>query len=173
MEEKIKRCVLRVLELSTGTKGEGVYLVRLQVKGSGKHRKIEVLLDSDTGIRIDQCSFFGRRIREQIEIDIEQPALTGEDFDLVVSSPGLGEPVLMPRQYIRHTGRLLKVVYKGEQQEEKEMTGRLQRVLKSGDTITALELVPVTAGKKSSGSGGTAVELVLERIVRAVPEVEW
>ncbi len=173
MEEKIKRCVLRVLELSQGTKGEGVYLVRLQVKGPGKHRKIEVLLDSDAGIRIDQCSFFGRRLREQIELDTEPPVLAGEDFDLVVSSPGLGEPVLMSRQYIRHTGRLLKVVYKGEQLEEKVMTGRLQRVLKSGDAITALELVPVTAGKKSSGSGGTVVELPLERIVRAVPEVEW
>ncbi len=173
MEEKIKRCVLRVLERSQGTKGEGVYLVRLQVKGPGKHRKIEVLLDSDAGIRIDQCSFFGRRLREQIELDTEPPVLAGEDFDLVVSSPGLGEPVLMSRQYIRHTGRLLKVVYKGEQLEEKVMTGRLQRVLKSGDAITALELVPVTAGKKSSGSGGTVVELPLERIVRAVPEVEW
>lgn len=173
MEEKIKRCILQVLESSAGTRGEGVYLVRVQVKGVGRHRKIGVLLDSDAGIRIDQCSFFGRRIREQIETDVEAPVLTGEDFDLEVSSPGLGEPIILPRQYIRHTGRLLRITFTGEQGEEAVMTARLLRVLKTGETVTALELAPLKSGKKKPGSGEEHVELALGRIVRAVPEVEW
>ncbi|MBM3162112.1 MAG: ribosome maturation factor RimP [Chlorobi bacterium] len=173
MEEKIRRCVLQVLELSAGTKAEGVYLIRVQVKGAARHRKIEVLLDSDAGIRIDQCSFLGRRIREQIENDSEPPVLSGEDFDLVVSSPGLGEPIIMPRQYLRHTGRLLRVVFAGEQGEEVAMTGRLLRVVKSGDAPAALELAPVQPGKKHAGAVKEPVVIVLERIIRAVPEVEW
>lgn len=173
MEEKIRRCILQVLESSTGTKGEGVYLIRVQVKGTAKHRKIEVLLDSDAGIRIDQCSFLSRRIREQIETDAGQPVLLGEDFDLVVSSPGLGEPILVSRQYLRHTGRLLQVVYTGEQGEAITVTGRLTKVQQSGDAVSALELVPLKTGKKGSVAVQEPVELALDRIVRAVPEVEW
>ncbi|MBN1279539.1 MAG: ribosome maturation factor RimP [Chlorobiaceae bacterium] len=173
MEEKIKRCILQVLESSAGTRGEGVYLVRLQVKGAASHRKIGVLLDSDAGIRIDQCSFFSRRIREQIETDGEPPELAGEDFDIEVSSPGLGEPIIMPRQYIRHVGRLLLVVFTGDQGDEETMTFRLISVLKSGDTVTALELVPLKNRKKKTGGEPQPFVLALERIVRAVPEVEW
>jgi ribosome maturation factor RimP len=173
MEEKIRRCIFQVLESSEGSKGEGVYLVRLQVKGAAKHRKIEVLLDSDAGIRIDQCSFLSRRIREQLETDTSQPVLSGEDFDLVVSSPGLGEPILVPRQYLRHAGHLLQVVYSGEQGEALTLTGRLSKVLQSGGAVSALELVPLKPGKKGARIVQEPVELALERIVRAVPEVEW
>jgi len=173
MEEKIKRCILKVLESSAGTRGEGVYLVRLQVKGAGRHRKIGVLLDSDAGIRIDQCSFFSRRIRELLETDVEPPLLTGEDFDLEVSSPGLGEAIIVPRQYIRHTGRLLRVVYTGEQGEEVTLTGRLLRVIMADDSVTSLELALLKTGKKKTGVGQELIELESGRIVRAVPEVEW
>lgn len=172
MEEKIKACVLQVLESAAGTKGEGVYLVRVRVKGAGKQTKIEILLDSDAGIRIDQCSFFSRRIRELLENEGGTPVLDGEDFDLMVSSPGLGEPILMPRQYLRHIGRLLRVSYTGELHEENIVTGRLRQILKTGGEITALVLLPVKTGKKGSGNVQEPIELTLDRIVRAVPEAE-
>lgn len=121
MEEKIKACVLQALESAAGTKGEGVYLVSVRVKGAGKQTKIEILLDSDTGIRIDQCSFFSRRIRELLENEGGTPVLDGEDFDLMVSSPGLGEPLLMPRQYLRHTGRCCALSGKMNSSRKKQL----------------------------------------------------
>jgi len=172
MEEKIKACVFQALESATGTKGEGVYLVCVRVKGAGKQTKIEILLDSDTGIRIDQCSFFSRRIRELLENEGGTPVLDGEDFDLMVSSPGLGESLLMSRQYLRHIGRLLRVIWKDELQSEKIVTGRLRQVLKTEGEITAVRLVPVKTGKKGAGNVQEPIELTLDCIVRAVPEAE-
>ena len=68
MQERIKNCVSRVIEESVGTRGEGAYLIDIQVKGKGSGRKIEVLMDADSGIRIHQCAYMSRRIREKLGI---------------------------------------------------------------------------------------------------------
>lgn len=174
MEEKIRRCVFQVLDDSAGVEGEDVYLVQVHLKGSARHRKIDVQLDSDTGIRIDQCAFFNRRLRARIENDTEPPLLSGEEFDLEVSSPGLGEPIVVARQYLRHTGRLLRVAFQADDGHERTITGRLSKVVGSGETITGLELtVPGAGRKRQADIGEQVVGIELEQVVRAVPEVEW
>ena len=71
MQERIRNCVLQIIAESAGTRGEGAYFIDVTVKGSERHRKIEVLLDADDGIRIHQCAYFSRRLRERLEGDDE------------------------------------------------------------------------------------------------------
>lgn len=63
---------------------------------------IEVLVDGDEGVSIDEIV----RISRHIEHNLDREE---SDFSLKVSSPGVGGPLLMPRQYKKNIGRKLKV----------------------------------------------------------------
>ncbi|MDT9546371.1 MAG: ribosome maturation factor RimP [Chlorobium phaeovibrioides] len=171
MQEALLKCVHEVLSATAGTKAEGVYFIGMTVKGSVVHRKIDVVVDADSGVRIDQCAFLSRRLRERLEEDEEMIGILGDNFDLVVGSPGLGEPIILDRQYGRHVGRLLRVSYSDSEGLEHELTGHLQEVLLSegGGSITLTPCVEKKSGKQEDVEN---VTLELSAVLRAVPEAE-
>jgi ribosome maturation factor RimP len=172
MQERIRNCVSQVIEESVGTRGEGAYLIDIKIKGKGSGRKIEVLMDADVGIQIHQCAYMSRRIREKLEADDDLLELVGENFDLMVSSPGLGEPVIIPRQYIRHIGKLFQITYTDPQGEPVELTGHLQDVSLSEESGACIVIMPEKNKKRGQQSKTDAVTLYLNQVIRAVPEAE-
>ena len=84
-----------------------LYIVASQIAGrQGGTIKVTVLLDSDTGITIDECAQVSRKLGAQMdELDFfgESP------FTLEVSSPGVDYPLTFPRQFIRNLGRQLTI----------------------------------------------------------------
>ncbi len=172
MQERIRNCVSRVIAESVGTRGEGAYLIDIKVKGKASARKIEILLDADDGIRIHQCAYVSRRVREQIEGDDELLELIGENFDMIVSSPGLGEPIIIPRQYIRHVGKLMRVTYCEADSEPVELAGHIQEVSLSEESAPYIVILPQKNKKRGQQSIIEAVTLSLNKIIRAVPEAE-
>lgn len=76
--------------------------------------KIEVLVDGDDGISIDEIIRISRFIEHNLDRD-------SEDFSLNVSSPGVGKPLLLPRQYKKNVGRTLKVNRKTAPEIEGEL----------------------------------------------------
>ena len=172
MQELISNCVLQVIAESDGTRGEGVYLIDLKVKGKGRSRKIEILMDTDIGIRIHQCAWLSRRIREKLEGDDELLELIGDNFDLMVSSPGLGEPIIIPRQYIRHIGKLLRVSYTDSLGEQAELSGHLLDVSLFDEGGARIIIMPDKEKKKGLAPKTEGVTLYLDQVIRAVPEAE-
>jgi ribosome maturation factor RimP len=172
MQERIKNCVLQIIAESSGTRGEGAYLVDLTVKGPQRARKIEILIDDDSGVRIDQCAWLSRRVRERLEGDEELLEMVGEDFEITVSSPGLGEPIRLPRQYIRHSGKLMQVTYTDAEGEHRELKGHLLQVSLSEDSRPHIVIMPEKNKKKGDQSKTEGVTLYLDQVVRAVPEAE-
>ncbi|TLU85819.1 MAG: ribosome maturation factor RimP [Chlorobium sp.] len=172
MQERIVNCVLQVITESVGTRGEGVYLIDLKVKGKGSGRKIEILMDADNGIQIHQCAFLSRRIREKLEGDDELLELIGENFDLMVSSPGLGEPIILPRQYIRHIGKLLQIRYIDSLGDQVELNGHLLEALLSEESGARIVIMPEKEKRKGQQPNQEAVTLYLNQVIRAVPEAE-
>jgi ribosome maturation factor RimP len=172
MQERISNCVSQVIAESVGTRGEGAYLIDIKVKGKGSGRKIEVLMDADIGIRIHQCAYMSRRIREKLEADDELLEMIGENFDLMVSSPGLGEPIIIPRQYIRHVGKLLQITYTDSQGEPVELTGHLQDVSLSDESGAYIVIMPEKNKKRGQQSNTDGITLYLNQVIRAVPEAE-
>ena len=63
-----------------------------------KDNSILVKADTDNGITIDECGELSAAIEASLDRD-------AEDFDLEVSSPGLSEPLKLPRQYLKNVGR--------------------------------------------------------------------
>ena len=172
MQERISNCVLQVIEESEGTRGEGVYLIDLKVKGKASGRKIEILMDADSGIRIHQCAYLSRRIREKLEGDDELLELIGENFDLMVSSPGLGEPIIISRQYIRHLGKLLQISYIDSLGEQAELRGHLQEVSLSEESEARIVIMPEREKRNKQQPKTEGITLYLNKVIRAVPEAE-
>lgn len=172
MQERISNCVLEVIAESEGTRGEGVYLIDLKVKGKASSRKIEILMDADSGIRIHQCAYLSRRIREKLEGDDELLELIGENFDLMVSSPGLGEPIIISRQYTRHLGKLLQISYIDSLGEQAELSGHLLEVSLSGEGEARIVIMPEKDKRKGQQPKTEGVTLYLTQVIRAVPEPE-
>ena len=75
--------------------GTDLFVVDVRVApGNG----IEVVVDSDTQVGIDRCVALSRAI--EASLDREQ-----EDFELTVTSAGIGQPLRMLRQYRKLIGR--------------------------------------------------------------------
>ncbi|HJW28237.1 MAG TPA: hypothetical protein VJ508_03200, partial [Saprospiraceae bacterium] len=104
------------------------YLVDLEAKPTGH---ISVFIDGDEGVSLDTCT----QISRVLEKILDQEPTLGGIYQLEVSSPGVNRPLKFPRQYLKHTGRTLKI----------EMTSgeKLEGILKNTghDTIT-IEIAP-------------------------------
>src|SRR5581483_6986185 len=69
-------------------------------------RKIEVYIDSDEGVHIDDCA----EISRFLEKHLDGSGIVPTNYILEVSSPGMSNPLKVPRQYKKRLGRMLEVV---------------------------------------------------------------
>ena len=170
MDEKIRTVIDEVLPEVSVAAGQEIYLVEAAIRGGG--RKIELTVDTDRGISIDLCAKLSRKIRERLEGDEAFEPLAGGDFDLMVSSPGLGEPIRVSRQYLRHVGRLFRVIYLDADEERQELTGRL--VSAATDTEEpSIVLEPVVSAKKKRLAEVPPVTLRLADVLKAMVQIEF
>ena len=115
-----------------------IFIVEVKV-GEGKIRQtITVLLDTDEGIKIEECASISRRLAHFIETN----ELIKDAYNLEVSSPGIDQPLLLKRQYIKNIGRNLKL----QLVEGSEKIGTLENVSEEG--IVFKEETKKSKGKK-------------------------
>ena len=86
--------------VNTYTQGKELFLVSVKVT---KSNVITVTVDGDKGVVIDDCILLSKYIESQLDRD-------KEDFELTVTSFGLGEYFTMQRQYLKNVGQQLEVV---------------------------------------------------------------
>lgn len=79
------------------------FCVEIKIKPTNN---IKVFLDGDQGLPIEKCTFLNRKLYRIIE---EEAWFPEGDFSLEVSSPGVDEPLLLKRQYIKNIGRKVLV----------------------------------------------------------------
>jgi ribosome maturation factor RimP len=96
-QEQIESFVLRFIE-----KSEDIFLVDLKITPGNQ---ITVLLDADNGITIEKCTVINKALYKFIE---ESGFFPDGNFSLEVSSPGVGKPLKLLRQYKKNIGRRLE-----------------------------------------------------------------
>lgn len=64
---------------------------------------IEIVVDSDGYMSIDRCILLSRAIEASMDRE-------AEDFSLTVTSSGVGNPLLMQRQYLKCVGKPVEVL---------------------------------------------------------------
>jgi ribosome maturation factor RimP len=102
--EKIETLVSEVIK-------EGFFVVDIKISTGNK---IMILVDAFEGANIKDCIEISRFIESNLDRD-------EEDFELEVSTPGLGKALKVPEQYKKNIGRNVTV----QPREGKEITGEL------------------------------------------------
>ena len=103
----------------------GYFLVEVRILPVNN---IQLFIDGDQGITIDKCVALNRSLYKQLE---ESPLFAGADFSLEVSSPGLDEPLKLPRQFKKNLGRHVEVVLKDGTKKE----GKLESATDQGIVV--------------------------------------
>jgi len=91
------------------------FLVNIKIKPTNN---IKVFIDGDSGMPIDQCVRYNRGLYKLIE---EAAIFPEGDFSLEVSSPGIGEPLKLLRQYTKNKGRFVEVVFTDDTRKEGQL----------------------------------------------------
>lgn len=102
----------------------------------GKKSVLNIKVDTDQGISLEECTRISRKVGAMLDEreDMDFP------FVLEVSSPGVGFPLKLHRQYQKEVGRHLQVLtHEGE-----TIQGKLTGV---NDTNITLEPLPPRKGK--------------------------
>ncbi len=84
---------------------EKFFLVSLDI---GPSNNIRLVVDSMEGIQISECVQLSKAIEQGLNRD-------SEDFDIEVSSPGLGTPFKIREQYDKNIGKVVEVISKDGQ----------------------------------------------------------
>lgn len=102
------------------------------------NNKLIIHVDGDEGISIQDCAAISRHVGFHLE---EENAIE-KAYNLEVSSPGVGEPLKLKRQYVKNIGRDLSVkLSSGEIVEGK--------LLAAGEQSITIEAKVKEKGKKA------------------------
>lgn len=131
-------------------------------------KKIEVYVDSDAGIHIDDCAAVSRFLEKHLDASGIVPL----NYILEVSSPGMSNPLKVPRQFKKRIGRILEVV------KNDGTTIEAQLVEATGDIIRLREVKQEPKKKKKQAESEAkeeAKEYVLNygEIKRAVLQFKF
>ncbi len=119
--------------LEAGLKEQQAFLVDFQIAAGNI---IQVTVDKMEGINLEGITAISRAIEHNL--DREQ-----EDFELQVSSPGVGSPLQVEEQYVQNIGRDLKVKTKDGEKFKGELVDFSEGIL----TLEWSERVPKEVGK--------------------------
>ena len=136
--------------------GTDIFIVNIKIKPTNN---VKLYLDADEGLSISKSAGVNRKLRVLIE---ESGMFPDGDFSLEVSSPGVDEPLLQPRQYNKNIGREVLVTMQDE--TAPEVLGTLKE---ADEEKLVLE---VTQGKKKEIS---LVEIPLESIKKTVVQIKF
>lgn len=125
---QIRDIVLNVIAQSE------LYLVEATVAPGNK---INVIIDSLKGAKIDDCVMVSRSIEQQFDREVE-------DFELEVSSPGLTQPFKVIQQYQKNIGREVEIILKSGQ----KLLGKLLALENTTMTIESQKKVRLEGKKR-------------------------
>ncbi|GGM86138.1 ribosome maturation factor RimP [Dyadobacter beijingensis] len=139
------------------------FLVDIVIKPSKLSQKVTILVDSDEGITIQQCTSISRRLAKQLEeLDV-----FAEAYTLEVSSPGLDQPLLLPRQYRKNVGRNLKISLKSGDVVQGTLT-------EAGDDSITIQLpAPKKKPKTPVDEASLVRQISLADISKALIEISF
>ena len=85
----------------------GLVLEEVQVQTPGKNRFVTVIVDSETGLNLDQVTDASRLVGEAMDM----ASFMGDSpYTLEVTSPGVDRPLTAPRHWRKNADRLVKII---------------------------------------------------------------
>jgi ribosome maturation factor RimP len=141
--------------LEPAVQSTGLDLEDIEIRSVGRRIVVRVLVDSETGVSLDQVAAASTAVAEALDGD---DPFGDEPYTLEVSSPGVERPLTLPRHWRRSIGRLVAVTTTRHDQ----VVGRIVAV-----TDDEVELEIDTKGRTSRRT------LALADVAKAVVQVEF
>lgn len=134
----------------------------IDINYAEKSNKLEVFLDSDTGITFEKC----RQISRYLEAHFDENQMLGENYTLEVSSPGISRPLKLPRQYQKNIGRNLEVTLR---------SGTIQagKLIEVTDFAATLEALVITKEGKKKKKEIVQTIIPFEDIKKAIVQISF
>ena len=148
MEAVIQKVEKEILEILSGNPEH--FLVEIKIQPTNN---IKIFIDGGKGVGIDDLDKYNRNLYKVLE---EGGMFPEGDFSLEVSSPGLGEPLKMHRQYQKNLNRFVEVI----KNDGEKIEGKLVQV---NDSEIIVEEIKGKV-RPSSGAGGKKPEIVTHTI---------
>ncbi|MBF0516740.1 MAG: ribosome maturation factor RimP [Nitrospirae bacterium] len=86
-----------------------VELFSVELKGQGARKILRVTIDKEPAVAIADCEGMSRDMSAMLDVE---GVLKG-GYTLEVTSPGIERPLRNKTDFIKHTGKLAKIVIKG------------------------------------------------------------
>ena len=112
---------------------EDLFLIELKISADSN---ITVIIDGDQSVSLQDCLDVSRAV--EFQLDREE-----HDFSLQVMSPGLSEPLKLPRQFAKNIGRELDVLLN----DDTKIQGELKIVGEDSITLELKYRRPKLVGK--------------------------
>lgn len=148
--EKIHEFVLQAIE------DTDCFLVSYSVKPTNNYK---IFIDADGGFTVEKSLMVSRYLRKKIE---EEALYPEGDFSLEVSSPGIDEPLLLHRQYVKNINRLLEIETTNE--EQKKVEGKLVDVNEEKIVIETIATKKIESIK---------IEIPFVQIKKAIVQIQF
>ncbi|CAM3643089.1 ribosome assembly cofactor RimP [Elizabethkingia occulta] len=145
--ERVQELVDQYLETR-----EDLFLIELKISADSN---ITVIIDGDQSVSLQDCLDVSRAV--EFQLDREE-----HDFSLQVMSPGLSEPLKLPRQFAKNIGRELDVLLNddtkiqgelkiaGEDSITLELKYRRPKLVGKGkEDVVEDRIIPLTEIKKA------------------------
>lgn len=130
------------------------FIVKISV---AKENQIHIYIDGDSDVSIDDCISLSRYIESKFDRDIE-------DFELSVSSSGIGEPLVHHRQFQKTINKPVEVLLKEGNKFKAMLIG-----LENNNIKVAREIK--TKGKKSKTFKTGETEIIALDDTKHVKEI--
>lgn len=150
--EEVKNIVECLLE------GSDLFFVDIHIR---KNNVIELFIDSPQGVDISSCSRISRKLESYLERE-------KEDFELTVSSAGIGYPFKVPGQYLKNIGKKVSV----KLIDTSRLEGILQSYTPTEIVLECEEKRPIE-GKKKKELVKTEKRILIEDIKEIKDKVSF
>ncbi len=114
-KNEIEQNIAKALE------SQGVELVDLVMKTSGKKKELQFFVDKEGGINLDDC----QKLSDKIESVLDMEKLVEGAYILEVSSPGINRALKKPEHFKRFVGERIKLFSKEPIEKRAMFTGTL------------------------------------------------
>lgn len=147
--KKIEELLMPIIE------DTDVFVVSINIKPTNN---IKIFLDADEGFAISKSTMVNKKLRRQID---ELELFPEGDYSLEVSSPGVDEPLVSKRQYLRNIGRNIEITVA-------ETPAILGKLLAVEDENVVIEVTTNPKKKETS-----RVEIPLQNIQQAIIQISF
>ena len=130
------------------------YLVDIEY--NQPQNRLTLYIDSDSGMTLKKCQAFSRHV----EAYLDESLVLGEKYELDVSSPGVGRPLKLKRQYQNNIGRDLKIK-------------RVDGARVKGELVDVQENSIAIEERKGKKKTGDLVHIPFDEIATALVQIKF